>query len=178
MSLRATGEQLGNASDRQALTALMATPSFLAAYARGSKRGKRVVHAAGTLGALIDWYKTKPRYTDLAKRTKEDYFKAERFLENSLDYVSKTIEKADIVELRDEAAEGSEEVRVAAVGTPRELTLHGLRVAFGSELREQGFIDREVADMLGDLSEGMGKRYSRGAEMRKTSVRVHQRLAK
>lgn len=57
----------------------------------------------------------------------------------------------------------------------RELTLHGLRVTFGSELREQGFSDREVADMLGDLSEGMGKRYSRGAEMRKTSVRVFKK---
>lgn len=59
----------------------------------------------------------------------------------------------------------------------RELTLHGLRVTFSSELREQGFSDREVADMLGDLSEGMGKRYSRGAEMRKTSVRVYKRMA-
>ena len=63
----------------------------------------------------------------------------------------------------------------AAVPTGADLTLHGLRVTFSSELREQGFSDREVADMLGDLSEGMGKRYSRGAEMRKTSVRVHQR---
>ncbi|HEV7293063.1 MAG TPA: tyrosine-type recombinase/integrase [Devosia sp.] len=58
-----------------------------------------------------------------------------------------------------------------------DLTLHGLRVTFSSELREAGFSDREVADMLGDLSEGMGKRYSRGAEMRKTSVRVFKKLA-
>jgi hypothetical protein len=57
-----------------------------------------------------------------------------------------------------------------------DLTLHGLRVTFGSELRERGFSDREVADMLGDLSEIMGKHYSRGAEMRKTSIRVHQRM--
>lgn len=63
----------------------------------------------------------------------------------------------------------------AAVPTGADLTLHGLRVTFSSELREQGFSDREVADMLGDLSEGMGKRYSRGAEMRKTSVRVHKK---
>ena len=55
------------------------------------------------------------------------------------------------------------------------LTLHGLRVTFASELRESGFSDREVADMLGDLSEAMGKRYSRGAEMRKTSIRVHKK---
>lgn len=63
----------------------------------------------------------------------------------------------------------------AAVPTGADLTLHGLRVTFSSELREQGFSDREVADMLGDLSEGMGKRYSRGAEMRKTSVRVFKK---
>lgn len=63
----------------------------------------------------------------------------------------------------------------AALPDSSDLTLHGLRVTFASELRESGFSDREVADMLGDLSEGMGKRYSRGAEMRKTSVRVHQK---
>jgi len=61
-----------------------------------------------------------------------------------------------------------------AVPTGVDLTLHGLRVTFSSELREQGFSDREVADMLGDLSESMGKRYSRGAKMRRTSERVHQ----
>lgn len=55
-----------------------------------------------------------------------------------------------------------------------DLTLHGLRVTFSSELRESGFSDREIADMLGDLSESMGKRYSRGARMRKTSERVHR----
>src|SRR5690606_35114661 len=60
----------------------------------------------------------------------------------------------------------------AALPDSSDLTLHGLRVTFASELRESGFSDREVTDMLGDLSEGMGKRYSRGAEMRKTSVRV------
>lgn len=64
----------------------------------------------------------------------------------------------------------------AAAPSGQDLTLHGLRVTFASELREAGFSDREVADMLGDLSEGMGKRYSRGAEMRKTSVRVFQKL--
>jgi integrase len=63
----------------------------------------------------------------------------------------------------------------AALPTSQDLTLHGLRVTFASELREQGFSDREVADMLGDLSESMGKHYGRGAAMRRTSVRVHQR---
>jgi integrase len=66
----------------------------------------------------------------------------------------------------------------AALPSGADLTLHGLRVTFSSELRESGSTDREVADMLGDLSEGMGKRYSRGAEMRKTSVRVFKRMAK
>lgn len=66
----------------------------------------------------------------------------------------------------------------AAVPTGADLTLHGLRVTYSSELREIGFSDREIADMLGDLSEGMGKRYSRGAEMRKTSVRVFKKLAR
>lgn len=64
-----------------------------------------------------------------------------------------------------------------ALPASADLTLHGLRVTFASELRENGFTDREIADMLGDLSESMGKRYARGARMRKTSVRVQKRMA-
>lgn len=65
-----------------------------------------------------------------------------------------------------------------ALPASSDLTLHGLRVTFASELRENGFSDREIADMLGDLSESMGKRYARGARMRKTSVRVFKKLAR
>lgn len=65
----------------------------------------------------------------------------------------------------------------AALPNAGDLTLQGLRVTFSSELREKGFSDREIADMLGDLSESMGKRYSRGAQMRKTSVRVFKKMA-
>lgn len=65
----------------------------------------------------------------------------------------------------------------AALPASSDLTLHGLRVTYASELREAGFSDREVADALGDLSESMGKRYSRGAEMRQTNVRVFKRMA-
>lgn len=344
ISWRATGELLGIAPDKKAVQPLLDTPQFLAKYAAAAKRDKRVAHAAGTLGALIDWYKTKSRYTSLAERTKADYLKAEKFLEETLDYDVKTIERADVVELRDQAAaENSDkfsdhmlaflsavfseacergqmkdnpvigvrrlykanddanrrwtekewkaayvaspahlravlaiakhcglrgqdtavltwssyrdddemgkvlaftprkngdkvgeitigvpaELRTlldqmkagdgvvqpasnapicrnslgrqypsenamrkawqdfkaspafkAAVPTGADLTLHGLRVTFASELREAGFDDRTVADMLGDLSEGMGKRYGRGAEMRKTSVRVFKKLAR
>lgn len=71
---------------------------------------------------------------------------------------------------------GSEAFK-SALPDGSDLTLHGLRVTFASSLREDGFSDREVADMLGDLSEGMGKRYSRGAEMRKTSIRVFKKRA-
>ncbi|WP_245622316.1 tyrosine-type recombinase/integrase [Devosia epidermidihirudinis] len=343
VSLRATGVQLGSAPDRRALDALMASPAFLAEYSRASKSGVRLSYATGSLGALIAWYKTKTRYTSLADRTKADYAKAEKFLDGSLDYAVSAIEKADVVELRDQAAnehndkfsdhvlafmsavfseacergemkdnpvlgvrrlykanaganrrwsdpewraalaaapahlravlsiakhcglrgqdiavltwdnyrddvemekvlafiprKNGDRVGEITIGVPAalrslldamkagdgivqpagnspicrnslgkkypsenamrkawqdfkasesfksalpnsgDLTLHGLRVTFSSELREQGFTDREVADMLGDLSEGMGKRYSRGAEMRKTSVRVFKRRA-
>lgn len=65
-----------------------------------------------------------------------------------------------------------------ALPASSDLTLHGLRVTYASELRENGFSDREIADMLGDLTESMGKRYARGARMRKTSVRVFQKMTK
>lgn len=344
ISWRATGELLGIVGEKAAVQPLLDTPDFLAKYARAAKRDRRIVHAEGTLGALIEWYKTTPRYTGLAERTRADYLKAENFLEESLDYVVGSIEKADIVELRDQAAEehndkfsdhllafmsaafseacergkmkenpviGVRRLYKANVGanrrwtapewkaayaaspahlravlaiakhcglrgqdiavltwanyrddddmgkvlafTPRkngdkvgeitigvpaglrslldamkagdgvvqpasnapicrnslgkqypsenamrkawqdfkaslafkaavptgiDLTLHGLRVTFASELREAGFDDRTVADMLGDLSQGMGRRYGRGAEMRKTSVRVFKKLAR
>ena len=343
VSLRATGELLGTAPDRKALDVVMSSPDFLSTYSRATKRGAKQTYASGTLGALIDWYKTKPRFKDLAERTKADYAKAETFLEGSLDYAVSALDKADVVELRDQAAtehsdkfsdhllafmsavfseacergemkdnpvlgvrrlykanadanrrwtaaeweavsatcpahlrgvlaiakhcglrgqdiavltwenyrddsemgkviaftprKNGEKVGEITIGAPAalrsvldamkmgdgvvlpagnspicrnslgrkyptenamrkawqdfkasevfkaalpkssDLTLHGLRVTFSSELREQGFTDREVADMLGDLSEGMGKRYSRGAEMRKTSVRVFKRMA-
>lgn len=65
----------------------------------------------------------------------------------------------------------------AAVRTGADLTLHGLRVTYASDLRERGFTDREIADMLGDLTESMGRRYARGARMVKTSKRVLKKLA-
>ncbi len=65
----------------------------------------------------------------------------------------------------------------AALPNSADLTLHGLRVTYASDLRERGFTDREIADMLGDLTESMGRRYARGARMVKTSKRVLKRLA-
>lgn len=66
----------------------------------------------------------------------------------------------------------------AALPASSDLTLHGLRVTMASELRDNGFSNRAIADALGDKSESMGQRYSRGAEQRKTSVRVFKRMAK
>lgn len=337
VSLRRTGALLGSAPDRKALDRLMASPAFLEAYTHATQAKTKRSYAAGTLGALIDWYKTRTRYTRLADRTKADYLKAERFLEPCASYAVAEIVKADIVELRDQAAEEhnpafaghllafmsavfseaseagkmdanpalgvrrlykanpeanrcwtaaewqtvlgiapaslvpvlaiarwaglrgqdiavltwssyrddpemgkvlafvprkngakvgemvigvraelraildplargvlpsapicrnslgkrfpsenamrqvwqgfkASEAFTAALPDSGDLTLHGLRVTFSSELREAGFSDREIADMLGDLSESMGKRYARGARMRKTSERVHRAM--
>ena len=65
-----------------------------------------------------------------------------------------------------------------ALPASSDLTLHGLRVTMASELRDNGFLNRAIADALGDLSESMGQRYSRGAEQRQTSVRVFKKMAK
>jgi integrase len=356
VSLRSNGTLLGKAPDRATLQKLMDTPAFLSAYANAQQKKERS-YAAGTFGALVARYQKSQDWLSLAPRTRSDYQGALNFLETAYTYNAAEIELADVVELRDQAAEernakfsdfiiavmsavfrfgceaglmktnpargvrrlykasadanrrwSTEEWQTAyrlapanlrtvlliarhcglrgqdiaaltwdnyrddpdmgkvlafvpkkngnkvgelTIGVPealrsvldamkagdgvvqpasnapicrnslgkkyptenamrkawqdmkaskafeaafksnvltedgddtgvlvaRELTLHGLRVTFSSELREQGFSDREVADMLGDLSEGMGKRYSRGAQMRKTSVRVHQKRA-
>lgn len=339
-SLRATGKLLARAPSREALDQILAGPDFLHAYA-SAERKRRRTHAFGTLGALVEHYKTKPRWTKLAERTKADYGKVLAYLDPLLDDIAANYETVDIVEARDAAAAArgdkfsdfvlaflsavfrqavedglvkvnpvlgvtrlytadesanrrwtpEEWARVRKIAppnllpvlmiarhtgargqdiavmtwsnyrpdpdlgraiafTPRknaskvgeltigvtpelqavldalkagdgvvqpasnapicrnslgkaypsenamrkawqdfkksiaftaalphsaDLTLHGLRVTLASELRESGFTDREVADMLGDLSEGMGKRYARGAEMRQTSIRVHKK---
>ncbi|MFM2005161.1 MAG: hypothetical protein RLZZ09_816 [Pseudomonadota bacterium] len=338
--LRATGQQLAKAGSREELQRVLETPQFLTAYVTAERKRKRT-YDAGTLGAMVERYRSSRRYIALAERTRSDYEKVLLYLDKALDMPVAEIEPIDIIETRDKAAadkgdkfsdfvlavlsavfrEGVESglvksnpvlgigrlyranaeanrrwtpeewssvsravpeplravVHIAyhcglrgqdiaalkwenyrtdpdmgkvlaftpkkngakvgeltigvpmelrkvldamrsgsvipasnspicrsshgkayksestmrgawqawkqsdefktAVPTGADLTLHGLRVTYASQLRERGFTDREVADMLGDLSEGMGKRYSRGAEMRKTSVRVFKRLA-
>ena len=55
-----------------------------------------------------------------------------------------------------------------------DLTLHGLRVTFASELRELGFSSLEIACMIGDKTERMGKHYSRGADQVGLAKRVKE----
>lgn len=50
------------------------------------------------------------------------------------------------------------------VPTGADLTLHGLRVTFASELRELGFSNEQIARMIGDKTERMGNHYARGAD--------------
>ncbi|WP_375597616.1 tyrosine-type recombinase/integrase [Devosia sp. Naph2] len=343
VSLRATGKLLLSAKcEREQLDAMMAGPDFLHAYSTAERKRRRE-YAAGTFGALAERWREGRSFKALKPRTQSDYAKVLLFLDRAYDYSAADIETADVVEMRDLAAElkgdkfsdfviavisavfrdaleaglmkdnpakgvrrlykankdanrrwtedewskayaispahlravlaiarhcglrgqdiarltwenyrpdpdmgkvlafrpqkNGDKVGEIAIGVPAELrslldamkagdgtvqpasnapicrnslgkayptenamrkawqdfkasdafksalpgssdlTLHGLRVTFASELRESGFTDREVADMLGDMSEGMGKRYSRGAEMRKTSVRVFKRRA-
>lgn len=338
-SFRANGTLLGKAEDREALDRLMETPEFLQAYVLAQTGKRKIVYPDGTFGAVVDWYQTKPEWTDLAKRTKADYQKALNFIEPAYAYSAAEIEMADVVELRDQAAaehhdkfsdtvvavmsaifrtacdagrmksnpalgvkrlykankdanrawkpdewetairlapahlraplaiarwaglrgqdlvvlrwdsyrddpemgkalvfvplKNGEDVGEVTVGVlpqlravldamsdgvlpsapicrnslgmiypsanalrkvwqdfkaskafkaalpgSSDLTLHGLRVTMASELRDNGFSNRAIADALGDLSESMGQRYSRGAEQRKTSVRVFEKMAK
>lgn len=51
-----------------------------------------------------------------------------------------------------------------SIPTGADLTLHGLRVTFASELKERGFSNQEIARALGDKTERMGGHYSRGAD--------------
>ncbi|MBO6755426.1 MAG: tyrosine-type recombinase/integrase [Roseibium sp.] len=61
------------------------------------------------------------------------------------------------------------------IPTGKDLTLHGLRVTFASELRERGHSPTEIADMIGDRTSRMGKHYSRGADLGRLSRDVKLR---
>lgn len=335
VSLRATGEALikGFSGSRAALDRALESPDFLARYNAARTRDRRPVYPDGSLGHLVDWYKGRRAFSDLAARTRADYARCFLFLEPVFDYNVTEITPADVAEMRDrarakhydrfadmvvsamsalfrEAVEygrlpqnpalgirrvyrpGKEanrpwtavewdgafaiapvhlrpalaiarwaglrgqdiaaltwadyasdpEIGRALVFTPKkngekvgtlvvgaraelrsvldplsrgtlptapicrnsrgkrfpsenalrkawqdfkssepfrqalphsaDLTLHGLRVTFASELRDKGFSDRDIADMLGDLTDSMGRRYARGARMKKTSERV------
>lgn len=50
------------------------------------------------------------------------------------------------------------------IPTGADLTLHGLRVTFASELRELGFSNEQIARMIGDKTDRMGGHYARGAD--------------
>jgi integrase len=51
-------------------------------------------------------------------------------------------------------------------------TLHGLRVSYAAWWKRTGGANNsEVADLLGDKSERMGKHYTRHVERRRTSSR-------
>ena len=103
-SYRSTGALLGKADSREALDALMEAPAFLQAYVLAQTSKRRIIYPTGTFGALVEWYQTRPEWTDLAKRTRADYQKALNFLEPAYGYSSDEIELADVADLRDQAA--------------------------------------------------------------------------
>ncbi len=64
-----------------------------------------------------------------------------------------------------------------ACPTGSDLTLHGLRVTYASELKDRGFSDEDIAQAIGDKSTSMGKHYSRGKNVEKFAARVHRTLS-
>lgn len=69
--------------------------------------------------------------------------------------------------LRDIEREG-----VIGAGT----TLHGLRVSYAAWWKRSGASDGEVADLLGDKSEAMGKHYTRHVEREVNVIRAFERV--
>ncbi len=67
---------------------------------------------------------------------------------------------------------------LAACPTGADLTLHGLRVTFASELKDWGLSNREIADLLGDKTESMGEHYARFAEIKHTVMRMRDVVTK
>ncbi|MBG6211573.1 hypothetical protein IWQ49_006261 [Labrenzia sp. EL_126] len=59
-----------------------------------------------------------------------------------------------------------------------DLTLHGLRVTYSSELRDLGFANREIADAIGDKSESMGGHYSRHFDRLELAAKIAAKMAR
>ncbi|MBR0777863.1 tyrosine-type recombinase/integrase [Bradyrhizobium diazoefficiens] len=67
---------------------------------------------------------------------------------------------------------GFERDGVIGAGT----TLHGLRVTYAAWWKRNGASDGEVADLLGDESESMGKHYTRHVEREVNVIRAFERV--
>ena len=100
---RETGQKLdgGFKGSKAEFLARLATPAMLSAYSRSIDA--QPIRGHGTLGSLIDFYKTKPKWRDLSPRTQADYEKALTFLEPTMDTPLVEIAPGDIAETRDRA---------------------------------------------------------------------------
>ena len=101
--VRETGQKLdgGFKGGKAEFLAHLATPAMLSAYSRAIDA--QPIRSHGTLGSLIDFYKTKPKWRDLSPRTQADYEKALTFLEPTMDTPLVEIGPGDIAETRDRA---------------------------------------------------------------------------
>jgi hypothetical protein len=57
-------------------------------------------------------------------------------------------------------------------------TLHGLRVSYAAWWKRSGASDAEVASLIGDKSEAMGKHYTRHVEAEQSIIRAFERVKK
>jgi len=55
-------------------------------------------------------------------------------------------------------------------------TLHGLRVSYAAWWKRNGASDEEVANLIGDKSEAMGKHYTRHVEAEQNIIRAFSRI--
>ena len=107
VSLRSTGETLvrGLDGDEADLQRHMDTDEFKRLYLAAKNRKRKPVYDAGTLGALIDWFKSDcPRWGKLSDTHKADYEDTFSFLEPELDFYVSDLTPPDIYSLRNKAS--------------------------------------------------------------------------
>lgn len=106
VSFRRTGVSLvrGFVGTRAELGLKLAEPEVLRAYTLNAPRALPVVFADGTLGALIDWFRTSPGWGTLAPASIADYEKTFAYLRPEYDTLISGITSADVYKERDAAA--------------------------------------------------------------------------
>jgi hypothetical protein len=95
----------GFVGTREQLLAKLADPDMLAIYNAKTRRDLNRVYAEGTLGALINWFKTKcPRYAKLSEATRDDYDAAFEWLRPAYAITLDLITTPSLYETRDRCA--------------------------------------------------------------------------
>jgi integrase len=107
VSLRETGETLirGLEGDEHALQRRLDSDEFLRLYHSAKNRKKKRIYDDGTLGNLVDWFKTEyPRWDKLSEHSQKDYQASFDHLEPEFDYFIADLTPPDIYALRNRAS--------------------------------------------------------------------------
>jgi integrase len=82
----------------------MASPEFLKKYTAAKTRDRKPAYSEGTLGGLVAWFKSSPRWAKLSEASRADYEKTFLYLDPEFDIELADITQEALYDARDKAA--------------------------------------------------------------------------